>query len=58
MFDVQEKEPGDDLQMVIEDDVWVGAGAIVAAGAVVKKDVTPYSIVCGVPAKNCAAFFR
>ncbi len=49
--------------IVIEDDVWIGAkatilggvtvgrGAIVAAGAVVAKDVEPYSIVGGVPAK-------
>lgn len=47
----------------IEDDCWlgvgstvlagitVGKGSIVAAGAVVSKDVPPYSIVGGVPAK-------
>lgn len=50
--------------IVIEDDVWIGAhvtildgvrigtGSIVAAGAVVTKDVLPYSIVAGVPAKE------
>ena len=32
-------------------DVWIGHGAVVAAGAVVTKDVAPYAIVAGVPAK-------
>ena len=47
----------------VGDDVWIcygstilsgvniGQGAIVAAGAVVTKDVAPYAIVAGVPAK-------
>ena len=49
-------------KVVIEQDVWIGYGAIVltgvrigrgaiiAAGAVVTKDVEPYAIVSGVPA--------
>ena len=30
----------------------IGEGAIVAAGAVVTKDIEPYSIVGGIPAKK------
>lgn len=63
MYDVHEKRPEDDLPVVIEDDVWIGCGAIilkgvtigrgsiVAAGAVFNQDVPPYSIVGGVPAR-------
>jgi acetyltransferase-like isoleucine patch superfamily enzyme len=48
--------------IVIEDDCWiaansiildgvtVGRGSVVAAGAVVTRDVPPYSVVAGVPA--------
>ena len=50
-------------QIVIEDNAWIGAralilpgvnvgeGAVVAACAVVTKDVEPYTIVAGVPAR-------
>jgi acetyltransferase-like isoleucine patch superfamily enzyme len=33
------------------DGVTIGRGSIVAAGAVVTRDVEPYAIVAGVPAK-------
>lgn len=35
---------------IIKPDVTIGIGAIVAAGAVVTKDVAPFTIVTGVPA--------
>lgn len=37
---------------LLMDGITVGDGAIIAAGAVVTKDVEPYSIVAGVPAKE------
>ncbi len=36
---------------IIADGVTIGDGAIVGAGAVVTKDVSPYAVVGGVPAK-------
>lgn len=54
---------GDKYKIVVEDDVWIGygaiilspvrigRGAIVAAGSVVIKDVPAYTIVGGCPAK-------
>jgi acetyltransferase-like isoleucine patch superfamily enzyme len=50
-------------EVIIEDDVWlgtrsvilsgirIGKGSIIAAGALVNRDVPPYSIVAGVPGK-------
>lgn len=37
---------------IIKSGITIGDGAIVAAGAVVTKDVAPYSIVGGVPARH------
>ena len=42
---------------VIKPDVTIGAGAVVAAGAVVTRDVAPYMIVAGVPAQPLRARF-
>lgn len=63
MAHVHDKSGNEDLGVIIEDDVWVGAqaiilrgvkvgrGAIVAAGSVVTKSIPPYAIVAGNPAK-------
>ena len=66
MDDVK-KEDGHDGKVLIQDDVWIGSnaiivaggkdltigeGSIIAAGAIVTKDVEPYSIVAGIPAKK------
>ena len=37
--------------VIISDNVKIGTGAIIATGAVVTKDVDPYCIVGGIPAK-------
>ena len=58
-----------DETIVINEDAWVGAGsillshcnigrgAVVAAGAVVSKEVPPYAVVAGIPAKIIASRF-
>lgn len=59
----ENKPSGFDKDIVIEEDVWVGCnvtlllgvhigrGATIAAGAVVNKDIPPYAVAGGVPAK-------
>ena len=38
--------------VIIKSGINIGVGAVIGAGAVVTKDVEPYSIVVGVPAKH------
>lgn len=58
------RQPNQTAAILIGDDVWIGTGAkvlkgvtigdgaVVAAGALVKDDVAPYTIVGGIPAKK------
>jgi acetyltransferase-like isoleucine patch superfamily enzyme len=62
MFDVHDKRPGTDADIIIEDDVWIGSravvlkgvilrrGTVVGAGSVVTRSTRPYSVVTGTPA--------
>ena len=59
-----DQQPCTTSTVVIEDDVWLGAksivlpgvtigeGAVVAAGSVVNKNVQPYAVVAGIPARE------
>ena len=62
--DISIKDQGVEKKfIIIEDDCWIGTnsvvlagvtvgrGSVIAAGSVVTKDIPPYSVVAGVPAK-------
>ena len=62
-MDELKKQYGDDPPVLIGSDVWIGAnviilsgakigdGAVIGAGSVVTKDIDPYSVAVGNPAK-------
>ena len=62
-MDQVQKKFGDDPDLIVEDDVWVGAnaiilggitigrGSVIGAGTIVTKSVPPYSVVAGNPGK-------
>ena len=60
---VEDRSESPTAPIIVEDDVWlatrctllkgvrIGRGSVVAAGAVVTKDVPPYTLVAGIPAR-------
>lgn len=72
MIDITEKEklPENDQDVIFKGDNWIGAnviilkgvtigeGSIIAAGSVVNKNVEPYSIYGGIPAKKIRMRFN
>jgi acetyltransferase-like isoleucine patch superfamily enzyme len=63
IVDSHEKLSENDKEVIIEDDIWVGAnvtmlmgvtigrGSVNVAGSVVNKSCPPYSLIGGIPAK-------
>ncbi|WP_270504560.1 acyltransferase [Paraclostridium sordellii] len=70
MINVHEKLPENDKDVIIENDVWIGSnvtilkgvtigqGSVIASGSLVNKDVEPYSVFAGVPAKKIKMRFN
>lgn len=68
-LDQEKKQKGQDPDLIIEDDVWIGAnaiilkgvhigrGAMIGAGTIVTKDVPPYAIVVGNPGRVLSYVF-
>jgi acetyltransferase-like isoleucine patch superfamily enzyme len=66
MYDVHEKLPENDRDVVIEDDVWIGAnatilkgvrigrGSVIGAASVVTRDVPPYTVYVGSPGRSAS----
>lgn len=64
MTDVKDKLPENDVDVIIEDDVWIGMGSIIlkgvrigkgsiiGAGCVITRNVSPYSIIIGNPIRK------
>lgn len=63
MIDVHEKLDENDKDVIIESDVWIGSnvtilkgvtvgeGSVIASGSIVTKNIPPYTVAGGVPAK-------
>jgi len=67
---VDDRSEAPTAPIIVEDDVWlatrvtllkgvrIGQGSVVAAGSVVTKDVPPYTLVAGVPARPIRSIDR